>query len=246
MSTPEQPIVDGSRMAWGRPSQQLTRSANGTTTASSIPDRSYVATTGNGNALFLIENGRRQRIYPNDVERLQITQNDILQVDPLALSYFPPAGTGQRAIGRNLQFYHPSDLHSGHDMQSWAWLEGTTLTTRTVTRTHTWFGGYTGGVQFVLYDVNGRRIQHNEIRYRYGVDGRAFGSGTQDKPESEQLPQIVADAANTILITHYWDPKVDLVAAAIQTAEFVWEVIQTIWDWYQQGQNVNAGSESFE
>jgi hypothetical protein len=235
-----------SPVPWGRIQQpQVLSSSRPTTTASSIPDGAYVTAMGDSNALFRVQNGRRQPIEPTEVATMGITQNDIQEVDPLELLSLPLEDARQRAIGRNLQTYLWSDLRSGHFMQSWVWLQGTTLTVRTVTETVTWFGGYTGGVSVMLFDAGGIPIQHNQIRYRYGVDGRAFGSGVRDATESVQLPQNVADAAESILIWHYWDPKVNLVDRAFAIAKFLWELYKELEKMRRRGEPVNAGGDPF-
>lgn len=116
---------------------------------------------------------------------------------------------------------------------------------RTLTETVTWFGGYTGGVRVDLYDASGNLIQYDPIRYRYGVDGRAFGSGSRDDTETRQLPQNIADPADLILITHYWDPKVDLVARTIELGGLIWDVIKALLDAQKQGEPINAGGEPY-
>lgn len=248
MQSTETPAAS-SHLPWqwgGRIEQQWGRSrSRPTTAASSVPDGAYVTAMGRSNGLFRVQNGRRQAIDPTDIVAMGITQNDIQEVDPFMLHSIPLEVTRQRAIGRDLQTYLWSDLRAGHFMQSWVWLQGTTLTVQTQTETVTWFGGYTGGVEVVLFDAGGNRILHDPIRYRYGVDGRAFGSGLRNATETAQLPQNVANTAESILIAHYWDPKVNYVAIAIQLGAVIWEVIQLIRDAQQQGQEVNAGGDPF-
>lgn len=232
---------------WGRIQQPRARISNLSTTPSltDLPDGTYVTALGSSNTLFRLQRGHRQLIDPADIAAMGITQNDIQQVDPLELRLLPLEVTRQRAIGRDLQRYLWSNLGANHHMQSWVWLQGTTLTVRTITETGTWFGGYAGGVSVILYDAGGNRILHDQIRYRYGIDGRAFGPGSREDSEVFQLPQNVADAAESILICHYWDPKVDLVAAAIEWGGLIWEVIQIIIDAYSRGEAVNAGGDEF-
>lgn len=248
MSSHKNLVTDSLRSPWqwGRIQQQ--RRGGGsrpTTTASSILDGTYVTATGGSNTLFVVQNGRRQLIDPNNIRTMNIVQDDIQELDPLDLRAIPLDDTRRRAIGRDLQTYLWSDLRSGHFMQSWVWLQGTALTVRTITETVTWFGGYSGGVSIVLFDTNGSRILHDTIRYRYGIDGRVFGSGRREDTETVQLPQNVADAAESILILHYWDPKVDLVAAVIDIAQFIWDAIRIFLEAQQRGEPVNAGGEPF-
>ena len=211
----------------------------------SIPDGAYVTAVGDEDTLFRIQGGRRQSLKPADVAALGLTQKDIQGVDPLVLYSMPSEDTRTRAIGREVRSYLPSFLGAGHYMKSWVWLQGTTLTTTTRTETITLFGGYTGGVQVVLFDAAGNRIQHDTIKYRYGVDGRFFGSGSREDTESFQLPQYVADRAESIVIAHYWDPKVDLVATAITVAKIAWELIKLLQDANKRGEAVNGGGQAF-
>ena len=163
--------------------------------ATALPDGAYVTAVGDEDTLFRIKHGRRQSLKVPDIAALGLTQKDIRIVDPLVLHSMPLEDTRQRAIGREVRSYLESFLGAGHYMKSWVWLQGTTLTTTTRTETITLFGGYTGGVQVVLFDAAGNRIQHDTIRYRYGVDGRFFGSGSREDTEVFQLPQSVADRA---------------------------------------------------
>jgi hypothetical protein len=75
--------------------------------------------------------------------------------------------------------------------------------------------------------------------------GRGFGSGMRDATESVQLPQSVADAAESILILHYWDPKVDLVARALDILRTIWEILIEIEKMKRRGEAVNAGADPF-
>ena len=211
----------------------------------SIPDGAYVTAVGDEDTLFRVQHGRRQSVKPSDVAALDLTQKDIYGVDPLVLYSMPTEDARQRAIGREVRSYLASFLGAGHYMKSWVWLQGTTLTTTTRTETITLFGGYTGGVQVVLFDAAGHRIQHETIKYRYGVDGRFFGSGSRENTESYQLPQDVADRAESIVIAHYWDPKVDLVAAIITVGQIAWELIKLLQEANKRGEPVNGGGQAF-
>jgi hypothetical protein len=242
-------VVEPSRSPWewGHLQQQPVRSNGGPTMDESIPEGAYVTDVGGANVLFRVQNGRLQFVEPTEIVTLGITQNDIKEINPLLLHSLPreAKGRGPRAIGRDLQTYLWSDLKAGHYMQSWVWLQGTTLTVRTLTETVTWFGGYTGGVSVNLYDAGGNLLNQNPFRYRYGVDGRAFGSGRQDRTETAQVPQDMANAAENILIAHYWDPKVDLIQVAIVIGRLLWEAIQIILESQARGEAVNAGGTPF-
>jgi len=187
-----------------------------------------------------VHNQRRQPIPASDVGSLEITQNDILEVDPFVLFTMPLELTRQRAVGRDLQTNLWSDLRAGHFMESWVWLQGTTLTLRTQTQTVTWFGGYSGGVSLTFYDATGNRILYDTIRYRYGIDGRAFGPGWREDTETVQLPQI-ADATESIVISHYWDPKRNIVDTILDTIRIAVEVLKHLSDERDRGQEVNGG-----
>jgi hypothetical protein len=190
---------------------------------------------------MLVRDGRHQLIKDPE-ELVGVAQEDIQQIEPLALYSIPLDAAEPRAVGRDLYTYLWSDLRSGHFMQSWVWLQGTTLTARTITESVTWFGGYTGGVRFDLYDADGRQIPYDPIRFRYGCDGWAFGSGRRDETEVVQLPEEIANAAESILISNYWDPKRSLVDPLIEAAEILWWAIEQIRQAQQQGEEVSAGS----
>ena len=213
------------------------------TMTTSIPDGSYVTSIESGNQLFIVRDGRRQLVQ--DARELEeISQADIQQVSPLALSLIPIETSAGRAVGRDLYAYHWSDLRSGHFMQSWVWLQGTTLTVRTITESVTWFGGYTGGVRVDLYDADGRQLQYDPIRFSYGCDGRFFGSGQRDETEVVQLSEEIANATESFLISHYWDPKRSLVDTLIEAAEFLLWAYKQIEEAQQQGEQVSAGTGS--
>jgi hypothetical protein len=246
-STGSQPVSSPWVLNGASRQRAFVPSNNRQTTAAlaDLSDGAYVTAVGRSNALYRIQNGRRQIINPANVGTMSITQANIQLVDPIELGFIPLEETQRRAIGRDVQRYLWSDLQAGHFMQSWVWLRGTELTVRTRTETVTWFGGYTGGVSVILFDADGRRIPHDDIRYRYGVDGRAFGSGWREVTEVYQLPRNVSDAAESIAILHYWDPKVDLVDVSLQVAVFIWELIEIWLRSREQGEQVNAGGEEF-
>jgi hypothetical protein len=158
---------------------------------------SYVTPAGKPNALFVVENGTRKAIAPADAQSLGLTPDVIKEVNPLLLSALPVASTAGLRASQDLNAYLWSDLRSGHFMQSWVEFRGTTLAMTTLTETVTWFGGYTGGVALALFDGNGHRIHHDPIRYRYGIDGRFFGSGRREDTEYYELPGDVADAVGS-------------------------------------------------
>jgi hypothetical protein len=97
----------------------------------------------------------------------------------------------------------------------------------------------------LLFDAAGIPIAYDTARYRYGVDGRAFGPGWRDDVEAVELPQNVADAAESIVILHYWDPKADWIGNVIIGLRLAAEVIGTILGWRAAGEPVNAGGEGF-
>jgi hypothetical protein len=231
---------------WTKPTPRDSAARAGGNAATPLTDGTYVTPAGRANLLYVVEDGERRPVGPEDVEARGVTQQMIRVLEPEALASVPLQERARsRAVGRDLQTYLWSDLRSGHFMQSWVWLQGTTLTVTTVTETVTWFGGYTGGVSVVLFDGAGQRIQHDDFRTRYGVDGRFFGSGRREDTETYGVPQDVADRAETILIAHYWDPKVDLVRVAIDIGFILWEVIRLILENRDNGEAVNAGGETF-
>ena len=174
-----------------------------------VPDGSYVASIDAANELYVVRDGRRQVVQDRD-EVTSISQADVQLLEASRLMLIPLEPSASRAVGRDLYTYLWSDLKSGHFMQSWVWLQGNTLTARTITETVTWLGGWTAGCRVDLYDADGNQIRTDPIRFRYGCDGRLFGSGRRDETEVVQVPQEAANAAESILISHYWDPKRNL------------------------------------
>jgi len=181
-------------------------------------------------------------MFAGDFAGLALTQGDVLQLDTATLTSIPISAPTSRAIGRPVDAYLYSDLRVGHLLESWAHLEGTTLTSRTITQARTWFGGWTAGVRFDLYNSSGQLLTLEPIRYRYGQDGTAFSPGRRDDTETAQVPQDIADATESILISHYWDPKRSIVDTLIQAGTLIWWVIQQIAEAQRQGEEVSAGA----
>jgi hypothetical protein len=208
-----------------------------------VPDGSLVTAFDNASTLYRVVDGRRQPLTGEELADLTIRQSDVLQLSSATLLAIPLEQARSRAVDRAVDTYLFSDLRGGHLLESWAQLEGTTLTTRTITQAVTWFGGWTAGVRFDLVDDSGRLLTLNEpIRYRYGCDARAFGPGRREDTEFAAVPQEIADATESILISHYWDPKRSLIDTIIEAAEVVWWVVQQIWSAQQQGEAVDAAS----
>lgn len=207
-----------------------------------FPNGTFVTDRNNSATLYRVNNGRRELMSRDDFVGLTLSQDDVTQLDTAMLTSIPLIAPSSRALGRPVDAHLYSDMRAGHLLESWAHLEGTTLTTRTITQARTWFGGWTAGVRFDLYDGSGQLLTLEPIRYRYGQDGTAFGSGYRDDTETAQVSQTIADATESILISHYWDPKRPLVDTLIEVGTVIWWVIQEIRKSQEQGQEVNAGS----
>jgi hypothetical protein len=211
-------------------------------TDSVVPDGSYVTSVADPNRLYLVENEQRSLLTPDDVTRLGIAQSDVQVIDPLVLYGMPVATTrGVRDEPVFLASWSGHGLRAGQSMETWCWLQGTTLTTRTATHAYTWFIGWTSGVRINLYDSSGNLINFEPIKYRYGCDARAFGSGERDETEVLELPQEIADSVANILIAHYPDPKSNFVDNIIVAAQIIWEAIRIFLESQGSGEEVNAG-----
>jgi hypothetical protein len=232
---------------WPTSPPQRPTSNRQVTDALSLRDGSFVTAEGRYDRLYRVRGGAVEPVSPQRARELGIKQSDIVEVPSAVFRKLRNPLVRRRAVGRDLNAYLWSDLNAGHFMESWVWLQGTTLTVTTQTRTVTWFGGWTGGVSVLLYDANGNRLNHPEIRDRYGVDGRAFGPGERRPPDTMviDLPQDIANATESIVILHYWDPKVDILGVIIAIGQIVWELFKAISESQQRGEPINAGGEPF-
>jgi hypothetical protein len=236
------------RVRWVEDPPQSRRSSPPAQGGSTLAEGQLVTVTNDYDALYKVEGGQLHRLFPNQAEEMGITQNEIMEVDSSVFLTMSVAQTRSRAIGRDLQKYlssGPRQLGSGHRMQSWVWLQGTTLKVRTITEAYTWFGGWTGGVRIHLFDANQMPLEHEPLHWAYGQDGRAFSDGIRDKWQTVQLPQHVANAAEDILIVHAWEPKVDLLQLAIQVGLKLWELYEKYRQMQHWNYPINSGGDWF-
>jgi hypothetical protein len=200
-----------------------------------LTDGSYVASRTAPSSLYLVRNGALELVSPPDAVASGVSQADIAMVDPLLLAAHPTISTRSR----EQTFHLWSDLRAGHSMESWGWFSPGKVSVRTVTRTVTWFGGYTGGVTAVLVGPDGTLIPEADLRATYGVDGTAFGSGERDETYEWDIPQSVLDRADSITFVHYWAPKVDIVMEVVHLVEFLWDLYCR----FEGQDDVSVGSE---
>jgi hypothetical protein len=203
-----------------------------------LNDGDYVTSRTNPTMLYLVQDGDLAPITPPAAIDAGVTQADVNEVDPLILAAHPV----QIARGRDQTFHLWSDMDAGHFMESWAWFPDGKVAVRTVTKTVTWFGGYTGRMTAMLVDAGGNIIPELDIHEDYGVDGRAFGSGERDETREWDVPLNLLDRADTIVLIHQWAPKVDYVQAVITAVKVIWELYTALSN--QEG--ISAGSETVQ
>jgi len=188
-----------------------------------LPDVEFI-TPLDGSRLFRKRGDRIEPVTFSEAKRLGIGQRDIAVVNTsmLRLASRQERQSGGRAVGREVYQHLRSDLKYGHFLETNAWLNDRRLAVNNVIETHTWFGGWTGGTQIALFDANGQRINHGEIKFRHGQDGTAFSSGRTETSENPiDLPPEQADPAESMMIFHYWDPKSNIVQTILDVAQFI-------------------------
>ena len=110
---------------------------------------------------------------------LELTPEEVILVDSDSFDAIPRAErarAGARVAGEPLGTYWRTDLGAGHEMKTWAVLNGTKLTIQTTTQSHTLFGGFHGAVSVTLSDAAGV-IGVVPAMYTYGVEGKFFQPG---------------------------------------------------------------------
>ncbi|MGG3574078.1 hypothetical protein ABES80_16605 [Bacillus gobiensis] len=103
-----------------------------------------------------------------------------------------------------------SYLGAGHYMTTDATLNADgIINSFTRTRSVTWFGGFTGGVQVLMVDENGSVIGYTS-QHRYGVDGTKNGRSDRTEPWSESIDSSIANRTVRLAVIHAWTPKVNI------------------------------------
>jgi hypothetical protein len=242
----EVPDLDGNRgLAWGRVRpEKAVRGGPEEPDDTKIPvNGDYVASKADANSLFVVNGGQLERISPPQALDLGVEQAQIQFVDPLVIAAYPLA-VARGAVDET--FHLTSDLRGGHLGETWAWFEGGTFYTRTITQAVTWFGGWTMGLTALLVGPDGEVIPEVKVKTRYGIDGRAFGSGRRDDTEAWAVPADVAGKATKVLLLHYPDPKTKWVEALVEATPYLLEVAKIILEAQLKGVEVNCGWDCYQ
>ncbi|QUG87083.1 hypothetical protein [Bacillus nitratireducens] len=100
----------------------------------------------------------------------------------------------------------------------------------TRTRSVTWFGGFTGGVQVLMVDDNGVVIGTTSQR-RYGVDGTKIGRSDRTEQWNETIDPSIFNRTVKLAVIHAWTPKVSIaqiIAVAIDAGRTIWELLEEL------------------
>jgi Caspase domain len=225
-----------STLAWGRGSSGDAKPAKAGDVVTPLTPGDYVTSRAAATTLYLFENDHLEPIQPPEAIALGLTQSDIKIVDPAVLATYPVATDRSR----DQTFHWWSDLGAGHNMESWAWIEPGKVNVRTITETHTWFGGYTGGMTAVLVRADGTPLR-NEIRASFGVDGTAIpGGGRRDETYTWDVADTELNQVDRIDLIHYWDARVDVVAELVKWVKTAIEIYLSL----QNVEGVSVGSEA--
>lgn len=180
-------------------------------------------------AVFVMEGGKRRHIPdPPTFEAMGFKWGDIRQISSQEMNAIP-LGDPLPPV-RVISAQVDSFLGAGHYMTTGVTLSKGKLSGITRTRTVTWFGGFTGGVQVVLVDGNGIVIGASQLR-SYGVDGTAIGVSDRTEKWEENVDLGLANQTRSLAVVHGWTPKVPIheqVKIAIEVARTVIMLIQII------------------
>jgi hypothetical protein len=180
--------------------------------------------------VYVIMGGERRWIPdPVTFEANGYSWADIQRISDPEMNAIPLGSplTPVRRIEANVE----TDLQAGHFMTTGAnLLSDGRLTAVTRTRTVTWFGGFTGGVQVVMGDVNGVAIGNTSM-HSFGVDGTWIGTSDRTENWSEYIDPAIANRTASLTITHAWTPKVnmeEMVRIAIEVGKLIVILIQEL------------------
>lgn len=132
----------------------------------------------------------------------------------------------------NLEIDLTSDLGANHWMTTrGVMLANGHIDAQTRTRTGTWFGGFTGGVQILFEDANGFAIGGTQI-HSFGVDGTWIGRSDRTDYWFEDIDPTVARRTTAIHVLHFWYPRYgaiqNIVTRAVAAARPMVDLINEI------------------
>lgn len=184
--------------------------------------------------MYVIKGGKLDEIESVfDLRNGGHNSNDVKVVSDSELAQLQFAPRPRLASGGEIVLDLNSFLGAGHYMTTHGVLRRTPTgghadaTTRT--RTVTWFGGYTGGVNMVYSDAAGFPVGMSATR-RFGVDGTWVGRSDRTDYWSEDISVDAADRVTSIAIFHFWSPNQldDVVRRAVAMVKPIVEIVAAV------------------
>lgn len=124
-----------------------------------------------------------------------------------------------------------TDLGAGHSMNTNATLEGLHVNATTETKTVTWLGGFTGGVQLIFYNANKVAIGASN-EHSFGVDGTWIGRSDRTDYWGEDITLQGSGPVTGFTILQFWAPKYsaiyNIVAKAVQIGQAMDPLLQEL------------------
>jgi hypothetical protein len=183
--------------------------------AQQYPDGSFL--TDDGETVYVTKGGKLQLVpdmmtftelggKERPVHSISSAELRALPVDQEVLTLGAEAQADVRI--RTLEVSVYTFLGAGHHM----WTNAGMLTSagllqaNTRTKSQTWFGGFTGGVEITIQDRDGFIIWITPPR-RFGVDGTAIGRSDRTDYWEANPPREIIDQATTLAVAHFWSPN---------------------------------------
>jgi hypothetical protein len=194
------------------PDEQLQDIPEGPPMPTAVPPRSYEDgsfVSADGETVYVAEQGKL-RLVPDLATFVELGGREpkrTVQTISAAELRAQPIGEALVSRVRTLEVDIYTFLGAGHQMWTKAGLltSAGLLQANTRTRTYTWFGGYTGGVEVTINDRDGYVIWKSST-HRFGVDGTAIGRSDRTDYWEERPPAEVLDQAASLAVAHFWSP----------------------------------------
>jgi hypothetical protein len=171
------------------------------------PDGSFL--TDDGETVY-VTHGGKLRLVPDAMTFVELGGRDkpVHTISSAEIRALPvDEALGESRI-RTLEVDVYTFLGAGHHMWTVAGMltSAGRLQANTRTRTQTWFGGFTGGVEITINDRDGYIVWKTPAQ-RFGVDGTAIGRSDRTDYWEEYPPQEVIDQAASLGVAHFWSPN---------------------------------------
>lgn len=171
------------------------------------PDGSFL--TDDGETVYVVSGGNL-RLVPDMMTFTELggTTSGVHAISTAELRALPVDEQVRDSRIRTLEVSVYTFLGAGHHM----WTNAGMLTSagrlqaNTRTRTQTWFGGFTGGVEITINDRDGYIIWKSST-HRFGVDGTAIGRSDRTDYWEEYPGQEIIDQAASLGVAHFWSPN---------------------------------------